>query len=218
MVTLGSIRHPVRGLLHGGAALAALAGLVLLVRRARGEEKAMIAAVVFGVALAAMFTVSTLYHSVPWGERWKQRWQRIDHSMIYLVVAGTFTPVAAASLDGWSLGTALTLIWGVGVVGVMIKLLRRGVGTGLSVTLQVAMGWIALLWMPQVVDRLGAGAVYMIVAGGLFYMLGVAVFASKRPRLSPPAFSYHELFHILVIAGSTLHFLAVLLYALPAMV
>lgn len=212
------IQNPVRGMLHGSAALAALAGLVVLASRTRGNPKAFLAAVVFGLALVAMFTVSTLYHTVPWAPRWKRRWQRIDHAMIYLVVAGTFTPIATASLDAASLAIALFLVWGMAVFGVLQKMLSRRVGIALSVSLQIAMGWIALAWLPQIVTSLGMEAVSLIVAGGVFYMVGVAIFASRRPRLYPPTFSHHELFHVLVIAGGFSHFLVVLLYALPAMV
>ncbi|MBW3666999.1 MAG: hemolysin III family protein [Actinobacteria bacterium] len=217
-VTLGRMQNPVRGFLHGGAAVAAAAGLAQLASTAWGNEKALAGAVTFGSALVAMFTVSTIYHSVPWGERWKGRWQRIDHAMIYVLVAATFTPIAIAALDDGSLGGALALIWGTGLAGVLLKLGRRSVGTGLSITLQVGLGLAALMWVRQIVERLGAGAVYMIVAGGLFYLAGVVVFVSKRPRISPRTFSYHEVFHLLVVAGSLLHFLAVLLYAIPVTV
>ncbi len=99
-LTLGKMQNPIRGFLHGGAAVATVVGLVFLIIRAWGSAAALVGALVFGLALLVMYTVSSLYHSIPWGKTWKTRLQRVDHSMIYLVVAGTFTPVAIAVLDG----------------------------------------------------------------------------------------------------------------------
>jgi hemolysin III len=215
-ITLGKMQNPIRGFLHGVAALGAAAGSILLLDRAWGRGPAVIGAVIFGGALVAMFTVSTLYHSVPWGTTWKRRLQRIDHSMIFLVVAGTFTPIALASLQGARLALSLVVVWGIAVTGIVLKALMPNVRTSLSVTLQMIMGWSAVIWMPWVWSRLGFGAIILIALGGLAYTVGVVIFSSKRPRLFPRSFGYHELFHVLVIAGSTLHFLAILFYAIPA--
>lgn len=212
------MQNPIRGFLHGGAALASVAGLAFLLSRAWGRPSALAGALIFGVALVVMYTVSALYHSVPWGESWKQRIQRLDHATIYLVVAGTFTPIAIAALSGGSLALALGLVWGIALVGIVIKTLMPRVKTWLSVTLQMAMGWLALIWVPQILDHLGIGAIVLIVLGGMSYMVGAIVFLTKRPKLLPRSFSYHELFHVLVITGSVMHFVVVVVYAIPATV
>jgi hemolysin III len=212
------MQNPVRGLLHGSAAVAALVGLVLLIGRAWGDPAAVAGAAAYGAALIVMYTVSSLYHSIPWSPEWKRRLQRIDHAMIYLVVAGTFTPIAIASLSGWSLAIALTLVWSVAVTGIILKATLSGVATSLSVTLQLAMGWFVIFWLPQIYSTLGPVAVVFIGIGGLCYTLGAVMFILKRPRLHPRAFSYHELFHVLVVVASVFHFLAVWSYALPAAV
>lgn len=217
-LTLGKMQNPIRGFLHGGAAVATMVGLGFLVHRAWGSGPAMIAALVFGVALLAMYTISSLYHSVPWTQRAKEALQRIDHSMIFLVVAGTFTPVAIAALEGAALVTALGIVWTIAVTGIAIKAFMPHVRTWLSVTLQLLMGWSALIWLPQVFEVLGIGAVALIAAGGLAYTAGVVIFTTKRPKLFPRSFSYHELFHVLVVAGSSLHFAAIFRYAIPALV
>jgi hemolysin III len=215
-VTLGRMQNPIRGLLHGSAAIGAAIGLVVLVDRARGQASALIGASVFGLALIAMYTVSSLYHSVPWTPRWKTRLQKLDHSMIFLVVAGTFTPIAIASLEDVPLYLGLGIAWGIAVTGILLKALIPEVKTGLSVTLQMAMGWSALIWIPWMWRELGPGAIALIALGGLCYTIGTVIFTAKRPRLFPRTFSYHELFHVLVVAGSSFHFLAILLYAIPA--
>lgn len=212
-MTLGRMQNPIRGFLHGGAAVAALAGTLYLAVRAWGNTAVLIGSVVFGLALLVMYTVSSLYHSVPWGPRWKQRLQRMDHSMIYLVVAATFTPIAIAGLEGAAVWWCLGLVWAIAVVGITLKLTMPAVSTKLSVTLQLAMGWTALVWIPQIWGNLGAGAVVWIGIGGIFYTVGTIIFMTKRPRLLPRSFSYHELFHVFVVLASAAHFLAVARYA-----
>lgn len=217
-LTLGRMQNPIRGFLHGGAAIAALVGTVYLVQRGWGNTAALAGSIVFGGALLVMYTVSSLYHSIPWGAAWKRRLQRIDHSMIYLVVAGTFTPIAIAGLEGSAVWWCLGLVWAIAVVGITLKLVLAEVSTGLSVTLQLVMGWTVILWLRQIWDSLGAGAIVFIAIGGLFYTAGTVIFMTKRPRLFPRTFSYHELFHVFVVMASVFHFLAVALYALPAAV
>ena len=215
-LTLGRMQNPIRGFLHGAAALASLVGLILLVRRAQDSTTALAGAFVFGVALVVMYSISALYHSIPWSPTWKRRLQRLDHSAIYLVVAGTFTPVAIASLRGAALAVALTLVWIIAAAGILLKMVLPRVVTWLSVTLQMVMGWLVVFWIPQILNTLGVTALVLIALGGLSYSVGVVVFTTKRPRLSPRVFSYHELFHLMVILGSFLHYLAVFAYALPA--
>jgi hemolysin III len=217
-ITLGRMQNPIRGFLHGAAAVAALFGLFVLLSRAWGSRAAAIGSLVFGVAMLAMYTVSTLYHSVPWTAEWKIRLQRLDHSMIFLLVAGTFTPIAIAAVDGVVLVLALVVVWSIAVAGILLKVFLPNVKTSLSVTLQMVMGWSALILMPWVLSRLGLGAVVLIALGGICYTAGMVIFTSKRPKLFPRTFSYHELFHVLVIGGTTFHFLAVLWYAIPATV
>lgn len=216
--TLGKMQNPIRGFLHGGAAVGSFVGLVLMLLRSQGNAEATISSLVFGMSLVLMYTVSALYHSIPWTEVSKERMRRADHSMIYLVVAATFTPVAAASLTPPQLWIALGLVWAIAVTGIFLKLFVPTVKTGLSITLQMVMGWSALIWTPAIYRTLGLGAVLLILLGGLSYTLGAIIFATKRPRLFPRTFSYHEMFHVLVILGSTFHFAAIYAYAIPDMV
>jgi hemolysin III len=217
-ITLGRMQNPIRGFLHGSAALAALIGTVYLVSRTWGDAAALLGSLVFGLALLVMYTVSSLYHSIPWSEGVKRRLQRLDHSMIYLVVAGTFTPIAIAALEGGQLWLCLGLVWGIAVVGIILKLALRDISTGLSVTLQLVMGWTVVFWLPQIWTNLGPGAIALITLGGLLYTAGVVVFVTRRPRLFPRIFSHHELFHLFVVLASAAHFLAVTLYAVPTSV
>jgi hemolysin III len=215
-LTLGKMQNPIRGFLHGSAAVASAIGLVVLLDRSDGRLRAVAGALIFGGALLVMYTISTLYHSVPWEPRLKTRLQKLDHSMIFLVVAGTFTPIAIASLDGTILLLALGVVWGIAITGILLKALMPEIRTSLSVTLQMVMGWSALIWIPWIWQELGRGAIALIVLGGACYTIGTVIYAMRRPRLFPRTFSHHELFHVLVIAGSSFHFFAILHYAVPA--
>jgi hemolysin III len=211
---LGRMNNPLRGLLHGAAAAAAVVGAAVLAIRATAERH-LAAGLIFGLSLAAMFTISSLYHSVGWQDRRKAFMQRLDHSMIFLVVAATFTPFGVVVLDGWLRVVLLALVWSGAIVGIALKFALPRVKTGLSVLIQHSMGWISLVAMPLIWQRVGPMAVLLVFAGGVCYTVGTVIFATKRPRLFPRVFSYHELFHVLVVAGSTLHFLAVLWYVMP---
>lgn len=210
----GRMHNPVRGLLHGGAALGAVFGAALLAKRAAGGRH-LLAGLIFGLSLVLMFVVSTIYHSVGWEQERKAFMQRLDHSMIFVVVAATFTPFGLVVLDGWIRTVLLALVWLVAVLGVWLKFILPRVRTALSISLQHLMGWSSLLAVPLIWQRLGAEAVWLMIAGGICYSVGTLIFAIKRPRLFPRVFSYHELFHVLVIAGGTLHFLAVFRYVMP---
>ena len=210
----GRVTNPIRGILHGVAGLAAAAGAALLVIRATAGKHA-IAGLVFGLSLVAMYTVSTIYHAVDWRASAKSFMQRLDHSMIFLVVAATFTPFGVVVLDGWLRAVLLTVVWVGAIVGIALKFTLPSVKTGLSVAIQHTMGWLSLAAMPLIWQRIGPAAVLLVFAGGLCYTIGTVVFATRRPRLFPKVFSYHELFHVLVVAGSALHFLAVLWFVMP---
>ncbi|MGH8927542.1 MAG: PAQR family membrane homeostasis protein TrhA [Acidimicrobiia bacterium] len=213
-VRWGRMRNPMRGMLDGIAAVAAMVGAALLAIRAAGGQN-LVAGLLFGLSLMAMFTISSLYHSVDWEERRKTFMRRLDHSMIFLVVAATFTPFGVVVFDGWLRTTSLALMWLAAFLGVALKFGLQHVGTGISTSIQHAMGWSSLAAMPLIWQRAGPKAVLLVFAGGVSYTVGTLIFATKRPRLFPRIFSYHELFHVLVIAGSSLHFLAILWYVMP---
>lgn len=208
-MTWGRMQNPMRGLLHGSAALFSVVGLTVLMSRVDADSFTRPGVIIFGLALIAMFTVSALYHSVPWTKRWKRRMQRIDHTLIFLVVAATFTPLALAALEGLALLIGMLIVWGIAAVGILLKFVLSHPRTGLSISLQMAMGWSALAFLPWFASRLGWGIVVLILAGGVCYTIGTIVFATKRPRLAPRVFGYHELFHVLVMAGAAFHYSAI---------
>jgi hemolysin III len=215
-ITLGKMQNPVRGFVHGAAAIAALVGLIVLLALNPGGLGLTVSLAVYAGSLVVMFTVSSLYHSIPWSEPWKRRMQRLDHSAIFLVVAGTFTPFAQVALEGAWKTAMLISVWAAAGVGIIIKMVERRVRLSISVTIQSAMGWATLISMWQIAHRLGVDTVVLIAVGGVIYTAGMIMFLTKRPRLSPRIFSAHELFHVMVVAASSVHFYAVITRVLPA--
>ena len=211
---LGKMTNPVRGFLHGTAAVLSIVGATFLTVRAGGGAWNRISLLVFGGSLVCLFTASSLYHSIPWGPAWKQRMQRLDHTMIYVLVAGTFTPIALIALDGWLRWTTLGVQWGIVLAGAMQKAFFTKLPGGLSVGLQTAQGWLAILLLWPLAQSLPWTALFMIGLGGVLYTVGMVFLVTNRPRLWPRVFSYHEVFHILVIAGSSVHFAVVARYLL----
>ncbi len=213
-ITLGRMQNPVRGFLHGSAAVLSLVGTVVLVIRA-STVAGQVAMVVYGIGLLALYTTSSLYHSIPWEEAWKKRMQRIDHAMIFVLIASTYTPIGMIVFDGWLRFVSLGVAWSIALLGVSHHLFVRNQRFHLSIGMMVTLGWLGLPLMVPMASRAGAALVYLIAAGGVVYTLGMIIVATSRPRLWPRVFSAHELFHVLVVTASAIHFAAILRYVAP---
>lgn len=205
--TLGKMQNPVRGFLHGTAALASVAAGIVLLVRSSGGFWAKFAFAVFGLAMIALYTVSTLYHTIPWRQVWKQRMQRVDHSAIFVFIAATYTPIAAIVFDGWIRWLTLAVVWSIALTGVLLLAFRSNTAKGLSVVLNATLGWLAVFLLAPMVDRLPWTAVMWMFIGGGLYTVGMVFLITNRPRLWPRVFSYHEAFHVLVIGGTIAHYL-----------
>lgn len=214
-LTLGPMQNPVRGFLHGAAAVASGVGATFLWASCEGSGYARLSVLTFAVSLVALYTTSTLYHSVPWGVAWKRRMQRLDHSMIYVLIAGTYTPMAMIALDGWLRWAALGASWGIAALGIAQKAFWPRLPDGWSIAAQTAQGWLALPLFFPLADRLPAPALALALGGGVLYSVGMVFLVTERPRLWPRVFSHHELFHVHVVAGSAAHYALALLYLAP---
>ena len=205
------VKPRLRGVSHQYAFFVALAAGAALVVLARGGE-ARVAAGVYALSLSAMFGASALYHRIDWSPRPAAWLRRLDHSMIFVLVAGTYTPFAVLVLApalGW---TVLAVVWGGALVGIVISLLWIDAPRWLTALLYVALGWVSIVVMPQLWDRAGVLAVALMATGGLLYTAGAVVYARRRPDPVPRVFGYHEVFHVLVIAAAAVHFAAVALF------
>jgi len=211
-ISLGKMTNPVRGFLHGIAAVVSVVGATFLTVLAGGGVWNRLSLLVFGVSLVCLFTVSSLYHSIPWGPLWKTRMQRLDHTMIYVLVAGTFTPIAWIALEGWLRWATLGTQWAIVAGGAAQKAFFPKVSRSLSVALQTTQGWLALLLLWPLASSLPWTALTMLGLGGVLYTVGMVILVTNRPRLWPRIFSYHEVFHVLVVAASSIHFAVVARY------
>jgi hemolysin III len=205
-----------RGVSHQWAFFVALvAGTVLVVAAPSG--RATLAAAIYALSVAAMFGASALYHRVDWKSVSARRWmRRLDHSMIYVLIAGTYTPFALLVLDGGMARAILITIWTGAALGIGLKLLWPDTPKWLTAAVYVALGWVAVAAFPQLAGELGVAGMSLIAAGGVLYTAGAIVYALRRPDPAPAVFGYHEIFHVLVIAAAVLQYVAVAAYALPA--
>jgi hemolysin III len=208
------VKPRLRGVFHQYAFFISLAGGILLVLAA-ATAKATLAATIYAASVSALFGVSALYHRVTWTTPARRRMRRLDHSMIFLLIAGTYTPVGLLVLDGTLATVVLAVVWGGAVAGIVLELAWTSAPRWLGGTVYLALGWVAVVATPQLFSRLGMAGGLLIVAGGLAYSAGAAVYALRRPDPVPAVFGYHEVFHLLVIAGVAAHFLAISLFALP---
>jgi hemolysin III len=206
------LREPINGLTHLAGGLLASAGLIVLLAKAAstGRVDQLVAFGVFGLSLVALYTASTLYHLLPLSPAGVARLRRLDHVAIFLLIAGTYTPFCLLALQGaWRWGL-LALVWALALCGVLLKVLWMGGPRWLSVVLYLGMGWVAVVAAPALLQAVPVGGMAWVLAGGLIYSVGALVYGFKRPNPIPGAFGFHELWHLLVVAGSACHFWAVL--------
>jgi hemolysin III len=180
------------------------AGLVLV---ALAEDwAARVAAAVYALSLIAVFGSSAAYHRGDWSPAALRRMKRLDHSMIFVLIAGSYTPVALLVLHGpWSV-VILSVVWAGAVAGITLKLVRIDGFSVLTAALYMAMGWLALVAIPQLVNEMPTPALVLTVAGGLLYTAGAIVFALRRPDPVPAVFGYHEVWHAFMVAAAACHF------------
>jgi len=194
---------------HGLGVVLSIAGLVALIAVAvdRGA-RVVVAYSVFGATLILLYTASTLYHSVP-HPRAKKVLRVLDHSAIYLLIAGTYTPFTVISLHGawgWSL---LAAVWGLALCGVVLEVTPLRRLHGLAIGLYLSMGWLIVIAIKPLAQAVASGGILLLVLGGVSYTAGVAFYAWRRLPY------HHAVWHLFVLLGSVLHFFAVLLYAIP---
>lgn len=193
-----------RGVSHEIAAVVALAASVALVAAA-APGRARLAAGIYGASLVALFTISALYHRPTWSPRQRLFWRRLDHAAIFLLIAGTYTPLCLL-LGGTAGFTELAVVWGGAALGVGQSVFWPTAPKPLIAAVYVALGWVVVPVTPALSRTLGAPALALLLAGGVAYTVGAVVYAVRRPDPFPRVFGYHEIFHALVVVAAALHF------------
>jgi hemolysin III len=204
-----------RGVSHQWAFYFSLvAGLALVIAAPGGRPT--LAAAIYAVSVAALFGTSALYHRVTWASQNARRWmRRLDHSMIFLLIAGTYTPFALLVLDGTLAVVILAVVWAGALGGIVLKLVWIDAPKPLVAMLYVMLGWVALAVFPELLDGLGVTSTALVAGGGILYTAGAIVYALGRPNPAPTVFGYHEIFHALVIAAAALQYAVIAFFVIP---
>lgn len=207
-------RPTLRGVFHLAAAVAATAGaawLLLLADSPRGY----VGAAIFAASLVLLYGTSATYHRISWKPAMRRVVKRLDHSMIWILIGGTYTPIALRISDAWGI-PILSVVWGLAGAGVLMKLLWPDAPKWISVALYVGLGWLAVVGTSEILAEFAAGPLTLLVLGGVLYTIGGVVYALGRPNPWPRVFGYHEVFHGLVVAGSAVHYSLIAIYVVPS--
>lgn len=199
-----------RGRFHQVAFFLSIPAGIALVALAQGVE-ARVTGAVFAVTLSGLYGISAAYHRGDWSERARQIWQRLDHMMIFVFIAGSYTPITLLALrPAWGI-TLLLLAWSGTAVGVLITALRFDRWNRIGFALYLVIGWLAVFSFHQLFYALSTVEMALLVTGGVLYTVGAVILAGKRPDPSPVVFGYHEVWHTFVVGASACHFALVLL-------
>ncbi|MFP5360841.1 MAG: PAQR family membrane homeostasis protein TrhA [Actinomycetes bacterium] len=201
-----------RGWLHLGAVPVALvAGLALTATAPTLAGRVSFA--VFTLTAVLLFGTSAIYHRGNWSDHTRAILRRMDHANIFLIIAGTYTPLTVLLLDGRTARTILTIVWAGALLGLLFRVLWLGAPRWMYVPIYLALGWVAMGFIGPFYEAGGAAVVTLIIVGGLCYTVGAIIYGTKWPRGSAKYFGFHEIFHALTIAGFTCHFIAASLAA-----
>jgi hemolysin III len=211
-----AVKPKLRGVSHQWAFVVSLflgAGLIVAAK----TPKATLAVAIYAVSLSALFGTSALYHRVNWTRPDVRRWmRRLDHSMIFFLIAGTYTPFALLVLHGPLADAILVVVWIGAIAGAIVEMVWIDHPKWVAALIYMSLGWVAAVAFPELWSAIGVGGTLLVAAGGLLYTAGAVVYATQRPDPNPRVFGYHEVFHLFVILAAAAHFAAIAFFALPA--
>lgn len=202
------VKPRLRGVLHEAAFAVSLITGTALVILATGA-RATVAATVYAVSVALLFGTSAAYHRGSWSPRAGAVMERLDHSMIFVLIAGTYTPFALLLLEGWRQWAVFGGVWAGALAGIVLRNVAPLSSRWLYTLLYVGLGWVAVFVLPDILREGGVVVLVLLVAGGLFYSAGAVVYARRRPDPSPRWFGFHEVFHALTLVAFVVHYIAV---------
>jgi hemolysin III len=214
MVATGPVlaKPRLRGVSHQWAFFVSLAlGLGLVLAASGGREIA--ATAIYAASVAALLGTSALYHRVDWVREGARRWmRRADHSMIFVLIAGTYTPFSLLVLEGTMATAILIAVWSGAAAGIILQLAWVDAPEWLQALVYVLLGWVAVAALPGLISGIGLFATLLLAVGGLLYTVGALVYALKRPDPAPAVFGYHEIFHVFVLVAATLQYAVIAVY------
>ena len=212
---IAAVKPKLRGVSHEWAFFVSLVLGAALIFFAK-TPKATLAVAIYAVSLSALLGTSALYHRVNWKRPNVRQWmRRLDHSMIFFLIAGTYTPFALLAMHGTLATAILVVVWAGAIAGAIVEMVWIGHPKWVSATVYLAIGWVAAVAFPELWSSLGPSGALLLAGGGLLYTAGAVVYATQRPDPNPAIFGYHEVFHAFVIAAAVLHFSVIAFWALP---
>ncbi len=203
-----------RGVSHRAMFIVALTLAPIMIVAAPGVGPRLVIAF-YTLSIAALFGVSALYHRVPWSPRVRRTMQRLDHAVIFLAIGGTYTPVALFALSPWAAKLVLTLVWSGAAVGVFMRVRFTDARKAVVALPYLVVGWCLMAVVADAWHHLGVVGFLLLLVGGLAYTAGALVFAFQRPDPWPATFGFHEVFHVMTVAGAALHYVAIAFVVLP---
>ncbi len=209
------IREPINGLTHLAGAFLAAIGLIMMVIKgisAQVSTISLVSLIIFGVSMISLYSASATYHMVIGSDQLIAWLRRLDHSMIYILIAGTYTPFCIISLNGTLGWTILGIIWLIAISGILFKLIWFHSPRWLSTALYILMGWLIIFAIVPLSANLATNGLILLIAGGIIYTLGGIIYATKPKWLESKYLGFHEVFHLFILTGSFAHFLAVYSY------
>ncbi|HXV05365.1 MAG TPA: hemolysin III family protein [Solirubrobacterales bacterium] len=213
---IAAVKPRLRGVSHQWAFVVSLflgAALIVAAKTPRAE----LAVTVYAASLSALFGTSALYHRVNWTRPDVRLWmRRLDHSMIFFLIAGTYTPFALLALHGPLAAAVLVVVWIGAIAGAIVETIWIDHPKWVAALIYMSLGWVAVVAFPELWSAIGVAGTLLVAAGGLLYTAGAVVYATQRPDPNPRVFGYHEVFHAFVILAAAAHFAAVAFFALPA--
>jgi hemolysin III len=212
---LKKLREPVNSLTHLIAAGVALAGLILLLVLGWGQPGKVISLAIYGLSLTLLFLASGLYHSIQANPRALQRLRKFDHSAIYLLIAGTYTPICFNMLEGFWKWGMLGIVWGLALAGIGVKIFFIKAPRWVTAGVYILMGWLCILGIQEILAALSIGAIIWLASGGIIFTLGAIVYITKTMDFVPGVFGFHEVWHIFVVLGALAHFIMIATYIAP---
>jgi len=210
------IKDPISALSHFVGVIFSIIALILLVTKAisLGNSVVVFSFTIFGSSLILLYSASTVYHSIKNPEWLSKILQKIDHMMIFVLIAGTYTPICLIALNGTLGSILLSIIWVIAILGIIFKACFMNVPRWFYTGIYLVMGWIIVLAIFPLKNAISNTAFIYLFAGGLFYTLGALIYATKWPKINSKLFGFHEIFHIFVLAGSVAHFYLIYSYIL----
>ena len=211
---LSKFREPISSLTHLVGAFLSAIGLILLIKYSLDTTNVYNAIIlaVFGISSILLYSASSTYHKSTSSKKVIKVLRRVDHSMIYVLIAGTYTPICLIALKG-TIGTILFLvIWILALIGIVLKIVWFDAPRWLSTGFYILMGWISIIAIVPIIKAISLGGFMWLLAGGLFYTIGGVIYATKRPKINLKLFGFHEIFHIFIMLGSLCHYILMFKY------